>query len=131
MLKEIPNFSGYYVSDDGKVYSSVLLGPNRRHGDVLHEIKPRPLKQGYLRVYVRNDVTHKRVDLYIHRLVAEMFIPNPNNKPYVNHLNCDVTDNRVSNLEWATGKENIEYAISLGHMYRDTKSGRYVSGINK
>lgn len=100
MIKPIEDFEGYFISDDGKVYSNLGRG-NRRIGKTveMYEINPRLARNGYLRIYCRQTSTGKRKDLYIHRLVAKHFIPNFDNKEQVNHKNCIRSDNRVENLE--------------------------------
>ena len=52
---------------------------------------------------------------YIHRMVAELFVPNPENKPYVDHINVDGHDNRADNLRWVTHKENCNNPITRQH----------------
>lgn len=105
-------FSDYYsVSNNGDVYSK----RNKRL------LKPKKSKSGYLRVGLS---VHGKVKMEsIHRLVALAFIPNPDNKPTVNHINEIKTDNRVENLEWATNAEQnihgtrIERAVKHTNYY--------------
>lgn len=130
MIKPIPNFDGYFIDDTGIVWCNLGRG-NRRNNKTteLYQIKGRPSNNGYLRVYIRNTVTNKRVDRYIHRLVAEAFIPNPDNKLYVNHKDFDRQNNNVNNLEWCTCIENTSITEKVGHVIRD-ELGRFISNFD-
>lgn len=97
----IKGFDHYFVSREGRVYSG-------RSG-ALKSLAPCPDKDGYLNLALRRG--HKPKYFKVHRLVAQAFIPNPENKPTVNHKNGLKDDNRVENLEWATHSENHRHAF--------------------
>ena len=78
--------------------------------------------KGYLRV--RMSLHDRKATAKIHRLVAIAFIPNPENKTQVNHINCDKEDNRVENLEWVTNGENQIHAYKNGLNYVTGRAGR-------
>ena len=76
-------------------------------------LKPHYDKDGYVDVALSVS-KYKSIYRRVHRLVAEAFIPNPNNYPVVNHINCVKNDNRVENLEWCTVKYNTIYSLEDG-----------------
>lgn len=104
----IPGWPGYYISKSGKVYSRFIRG-SRVLGSSWNLLKSHK-RSKYLNVTLHNQKQVGR--FYIHRLVAMVYIPNPNNLPIVMHLDNNIYNNHVSNLKWGTQKENLEQAIS-------------------
>lgn len=93
--KKIPDRENYSVSEEGQIR-------NDKTGKIL---KQGPSTKGYARVSLSNGTGNTPKILFPHRPVANLFIPNPNNHPQVNHKNGDKMDPRKENLEWVTGKE--------------------------
>lgn len=118
--RTIDGYEGYYeVSDNGDVRSLDRFVPNGNYS--VRKIQGRMMKltqsygrnhDGYFVVNLRKNHTAKVIP--VHRLVAETFIPNPDNLPTVNHKDGDKANNRVSNLEWASYSENNVHALDTG-----------------
>ncbi len=103
MINEIKGFEGLYGVDEyGNVYS---------------------LRNNRILSQYNNTIEYKKVDLYkdgkkykkyVHRLVAEAFIPNPNNYTDVNHIDCNRANNTKDNLEWVSHSTNMKYVWRVG-----------------
>lgn len=112
----IPEFPGYYVSKRGRVFSRIQLlpakdrkGNSRVYSNEWHELKPY-LKKGkgkyQITLYKPND--RSIYTKMVHKLVAKIYVPNPNNYPFVCHIDDVGTNNHYKNLIWGTPKMNAE-----------------------
>lgn len=108
--------TGYLVCSTGRVLrkdgKGFLKGKVDRYGYVSHGLS----------MGEKNSMVHKT----LHRLVAETFIPNPDNKPQVNHIDGNKLNNDVSNLEWCTAKENAEHKVTMGLQAKGEANGMNV-----
>ena len=102
------------MKEEWKVYKETI---NNRTGHRIYEVS------NLGRVKLNGEIVEPQMrrsylciaQFAIHRAVAELFIPNPDNKPYVDHINTITTDNRAENLRWVTHKENCNNPLTRKH----------------
>ena len=108
--KSIKDYEGLYeVSNMGRVKSL-----NYRNSGIEKKLKLNKSKQGYLRITLNKNGDRKTFQ--VHRLVAEAFIPNIDNKPEIDHIDTNKENNCVYNLRWVTGKENMNNELTKNYL---------------
>lgn len=102
---QIKDFPKYWIHPTGEIYFDGDVSGSLRKKS--HFVKHTRLSIGYYKVSLG------RKFKLVHRLLAEAFIPNPNNLPEVDHINGDPSDNRLDNLRWVTHKENLNNSVAI------------------
>ena len=105
-MKQHPIYSDYYGTEEGEVFST------KRSLTVV--ISGYTLPNGYQKLNIFYNL--KRLSIFRHRFIAETFISNSNNLPVINHIDGNIQNNTVSNLEWCTQAYNIHQAVKYGQI---------------
>ena len=113
------------ISNMGRVYKKGTNTHKNQSGILKNAITA----HGYVRVHL--SINGKVYNKPVHRMVAEMFIPNPHNKPYVDHINANRSDNRASNLRWVTHSENMNNPIYLDYLRNREFNPIWMNEANK
>jgi len=112
---DIPNVEGFYqVSNHSRIKSLKRTVIKEGHPYIVNEkILTNRTKVNYI-YYTLMSADGSKITVSLHRLVGTIFIPNPENKPEINHKNGIKSDPRITNLEWATQSENRHHAVDTG-----------------
>lgn len=115
----IDNLDHYYISNLGriKVENHIYLNGGKKYLCKEKILKTQKNKKGYSVISLAKSTTY--CTRLVHRVVAIAFIPNPENKPQVNHINSNKSDNSVQNLEWCTNDENLDHLIYMRNIRKE------------
>ncbi len=129
-LRDIPGMVGRYAATaDGSIWSypkKFGITHSRSHDGFW--LRAWPTTNGYRKVNLRID--GKTQTRLVHRLVALAWIPNPGDRPHINHIDCDRTNNHIGNLAWCTAKENAQHSMKLGRFSEQTERRKKARTIN-
>ena len=131
-MKQHPKYPGYYVDIDGSVYSE-NYNRNQYSGETkkpLRKLKPQRKGRGgqYRQYNLRVD--GKTIQVSAHRLVAEVYLPNPDNLPQVNHIDENKQNNAVSNLEWCDAFHNMQHSVAKHYRLKNISTGEEETVFN-
>lgn len=116
--RDIPGMEGYYMaSSDGRILSlgRYVLSKNGSFRFKRPKLQSLTINNNGYRE-VRISIEGKRSTMTVHRLIGKTFIPNPENKPTLDHIDRDRTNNRVSNLRWCTLSENMQNPLTISYV---------------
>ena len=120
MIKDVIGYEGLYTCDEyGNVFSCVTNSSRRK------KLMKQNIRNGYYYVNL-TDINGKQSKKYVHRIIAQVFIDNPNDKKEVNHIDCNKLNNNIMNLEWTTRKENLQHSYDNGLKREHEKHGNSI-----